>query len=183
MTAVDRFRRNIQIASAPTVPIIHEMADDRSPASPLTPDPSGPPPEGILWEGSPSSWQNFWWWFSIVGIPVAIWKHIVLKTTRITLTSQRLKIRSGFFNRVTEEIELYRVKDWTTSEPLFQRVLGFGSVTVVTSDRTTPEITYRWIKDTRGFTEKLRDAVEAVRDRKRVRTLEVDEQGDSGFHH
>ena len=42
-------------------------------------------------------------------------------------------------------------------------------------------MTYRWLKDARGFSEKLRSAVEAVRDRKRVRALEVDEQDDGGF--
>ncbi len=149
-----------------------------SPDSP-TPAPSatapGPNTETILWEGAPSSWQNFWWWVSIIGIPVAIWKHLLLKTTRITLTTQRLRIRSGLLNKQTEEIELYRVKDWTHSEPLLQRLLGFGTVTVVSSDRTAPEVTYQWLKDARGFAENLRQAVEATRDRKRVRAIEMDE--------
>ena len=143
-----------------------------------TPSPGaapGAPSEVILWEGAPSSWQNFWWWVSIIGIPVAIWKHILLKTTHITLTNQRLKIRSGLLNKKMEEIELYRVKDWTHSEPLMQRLLGFGTVTVVSSDRTAPEVTYQWLKDAKDFAEKLRNAVEAVRDRKRVRAIEMDE--------
>lgn len=143
-----------------------------------TPNPNAAPgaqSEIVLWEGAPSSWQNFWWWVSIIGIPVAIWKHFLLKTTRITLTNQRLKIRSGLFNKKMEEIELYRVKDWTHSEPLMQRILGFGSVTVVSSDRTAPELTYNWLKDAKSFAEKLRNAVEAVRDRKRVRAIEMDE--------
>lgn len=147
-------------------------------SEPATPHPGadpGAPSETILWEGAPSSWQNFWWWISIIGIPVAIWKHVLLKTTQITLTNQRLKVRSGLFNRKMEEIELYRVKDWTHSEPLMQRMLGFGSVTVVSSDRTAPELTYHWLKDAKGFAEKLRNAVETVRERKRVRAFEMDD--------
>jgi len=156
----------------------------------MSPDPTTPipntvstpqPPETILWEGTPSSWQNFWWWISIIGIPVAIWQHLLLKTTRITLTTQRLKIRSGLFNKNMEEIELYRVKDWTHSEPFLQRLLGFGSVTVVSSDRTAPEVTYQWLRDAKELTEKLRTAVESVRDRKRVRAIEMDDQ-DGGFN-
>jgi len=139
------------------------------------------PSETVLWEGTPSSWQNFWWWISIIGIPVAIWNHLLLKTTRITLTTQRLRIRSGLFDKKTEEIELYRVKDWTHSEPFLQRMLGFGTVTVVSSDRTAPEVTYQWLKDARGFAELLRQAVEATRDRKRVRAIEMDEgEGTNG---
>lgn len=143
--------------------------------SPAAPASSTPPSEIVLWEGTPSSWQNFWWWLSIIGIPVALWKHLVLKNTRIILTNQRLKIRSGVFNKQTEEIELYRVKDWTFRQPFLQRVLGFGEVLVVSSDRTAPEVAYSWLKDGAAFAENLRTAVESVRDRKRVRSLEMDD--------
>ena len=145
--------------------------------------PGRPPPETVLWVGTPSSWQIFWWWISIIGIPVAIVKHLLLKSTQITLTTQRLKIRTGYFSHSLEEIELYRVKDWTASEPFLQRLLGYGSVKVVSSDRTAPEVTFRWIKDASGFAETLRSAVEAVRDQKRVRTLEVDDPHDGDGHH
>ena len=131
--------------------------------------------ETVIWEGTPSSWQNFWWWISIIGIPVALWQHLVLKNTRIILTTERLKIRSGIFNKVTEEIELYRVKDWTFRQPFLQRLLGYGEVTVVSSDRTAPELTYSWLKDAASFAEQLRQTVENVRDRKRVRSLDVDD--------
>ncbi len=153
-------------------------------AIPNSPEPaagSSAHEETILWEGTPSSWQNFWWWVSIIGIPVAIWQHIVLKNTRIRLTSQRLKIFTGVFNKHTEEIELYRVKDWTFSQPFLQRVLGYGQVNVVSSDRTAPNVTYGWLKDAKGLTEKLRASVEAVRDRKRVRALEVDDHEGDGL--
>jgi Bacterial PH domain len=155
------------------------MSDSTSP-SPATPSQSSTT-ETVLWEGAPSSWQNFWWWVSIIGIPVAIWKHILLKCTKIVLTTQRLKISSGLLNKVMEEVELYRVKDWTFHQPLFQRMLGFGSITIMSSDRSAPQLTYGWLKDAQGLSEKLRSAVEAVRDRKRVRALEVDDQDDSGF--
>lgn len=145
---------------------IHTMADSPFPSTSQ---------ENIIWEGSPSSWQNFWWWVSIIGIPVAIWQHLVLKNTRIILTTERLKIRSGIFNKVTEEIELYRVKDWTFRQPFMQRMLGYGEVMVVSSDRTAPEVTYSWLKDAASFAEQLRQAVEIVRDRKRVRSLDVDD--------
>ncbi len=135
--------------------------------------------ETVIWEGTPSSWQNFWWWISIIGIPVALWQHLVLKNTRIILTTQRLKISSGIFNKVTEEIELYRIKDWTYRQPFFQRIMGFGEVMVVSSDRTAPELTYSWLKDAGSFAEKLRHTVEIVRDSKRVRAFEMDD-ADSG---
>jgi uncharacterized membrane protein YdbT with pleckstrin-like domain len=153
------------------------MADQSNPAAPA----GTAATETILWESTPSSWQNFWWWISIIGIPVAIFKHIALKRTKITLTSQRITIRTGIFNIETEEIELYRVKDWAFREPLMQRLLGFGEVTVVSSDRTAPEITYRWLKDAQGLKEHLRAAVEAARQRRGVRELDLADQLDGGL--
>ncbi len=144
-----------------------------SPAPTPSPNPSSTAQsEVVIWEGTPSSWQNFWWWISIIGIPVALAKHIALKTTKITLTNQRLRIRSGIFSKTMEEIELYRVKDWTFTEPFLMRMLGYGSVQIMSSDRTAPEVNLAWLKDARVLSEHLRSAVEAVRDRKRVREID-----------
>jgi uncharacterized membrane protein YdbT with pleckstrin-like domain len=154
-----------------------------SPSSPSAPAPApAAASETVLWEGTPSSWQNFWWWLSIIGIPVAIAKHIGLKSTRITLTNQRLRIRSGIFNKTMEEIELYRVKDWTFTEPFLMRMMGYGSVQILSSDRSAPEVNLTWLKGAPALAESLRAAVESVRDRKRVREVDSDQTDASAGH-
>ncbi|MGI8605046.1 MAG: PH domain-containing protein [Verrucomicrobiales bacterium] len=150
-----------------------------------TPPPASPGEEQVLWRGSPSQWQNFWWWLScllIIPIPIAIWKWLILINTDIALTNQRLKIRRGVFNKETEEVELYRVKDWTIEEPFLQRMLGKGSVRMETSDRTAPTLTLPWLDDPRRFGDLLRTAVELIRDRKRVREVDYQDEhpGDGG---
>jgi uncharacterized membrane protein YdbT with pleckstrin-like domain len=135
----------------------------------------------MLWQGAPSQWQNFWWWVScllVVPIPIAIWKAIVLKNTEITLTNQRLKIRTGVFSKEIEEVELYRVKDWALKEPFIQRILGRGTIQMETSDRTAPQVSLAWVEQASALGDKLRQAVEIARDRKRVR--EIDAVDDSG---
>ena len=132
--------------------------------------------EAILWEGTPSQWQNFWWYLScllVVTIPVAIWKGLAVKNFRITLTRQRLRIRTGIFSKHNEDIELYRIKDWTLNEPFMQRMFKAGSVEVISSDRTAPELQLDWIQGATDFVEQLRQAVEAVRDKKRVREVDM----------
>ena len=132
--------------------------------------------EPILWEGSPSQWQNVGWWLScilILPIPVAIWKALSTKKFQISLTGQRLRIRSGIFSKHNEYVELYRIKDWTLNEPFTQRVFGSGVINILSSDRTTPKLHLTWIKGALGFVEKLRYSVEAVRDKKRVRELDM----------
>jgi len=132
--------------------------------------------EAILWEGTPSQWQNYWWYFTgilVITIPVAIWKGLAVKNFRITLTRQRLRIRTGILSKHNEDIELYRIKDWTLNEPFMQRMFKAGSVEVISSDRTAPELQIDWIQRASEFVEQLRQAVEAVRDKKRVREVDM----------
>ncbi len=147
------------------------------------PDPTHPPQvstpadeESVLWEGTPSQWQNFGWWLScllVIPIPIAIWKAVSIANYRITLTRQRLRIRSGIFSKHNEDIELYRVKDWSLKEPFLQRLFGAGEIEIISSDRTAPELTLSWIPGPGSLVETLRAAVEAVRDSKRVREVDM----------
>ncbi|MEZ5432322.1 MAG: PH domain-containing protein [Verrucomicrobiales bacterium] len=136
--------------------------------------------ERTLWEGSPSGWQLLGWWISlllVITLPIVWWKWLVQKNTRIRLTNQRLRLQSGVFSKQHEDIELYRVKDWIVTEPFWQRLLGCGTIAMVTSDRTAPEVTLEWLPEVTGFADSLRQAVEAVRDRKRVREVDFGEDG------
>lgn len=136
--------------------------------------------ETVLWEGNPSQWQNFGWFLScllILPIPIAFWKWLVLKNQRITLTSLRLRVRTGVFTKQNEDVELYRIKDWSMREPLKQRIFGKGTIHVLSSDRSAPDLRLMWISRPGEFVERLRAAVEAVRDSKRVRELDMGMQG------
>jgi uncharacterized membrane protein YdbT with pleckstrin-like domain len=143
------------------------------------------PDETILWEGSPSQWQNFGWWLScflILPIPFAMWRWIKTANHRITLTKQRLRIRTGVFSKQNEDIELYRIKDWSLQEPLNQRMFGKGKISIYSSDRSSPELHLNWVGKPSEFVEALRGAVESVRDTKRVRELDMG-LGDEEAHH
>ena len=59
-------------------------------------------------------------------------------------------------------------------QPLMLRLVGLGNVTMVTSDASTPTVAMRAIPGAEQVREKLRSAVQAERDRKRVRELDVD---------
>ena len=61
-------------------------------------------------------------WPAILVVP--FWKWLVVRCTEMTLTNQRLKIRSGVFSRKTNELELYRVKDTTLDEPFILRLVS-----------------------------------------------------------
>ena len=53
-------------------------------------------------------------------------------------------------------------------------ILGLGNLHLVTSDAANPELSIEAVKEIEIIREQLRKAVEAARDRKRVRQMDVD---------
>lgn len=133
--------------------------------------------ERIEWTGHPSQWQNLGWFLScllLIPIPWAFWKWLETRNVLYTLTDQRLKFTRGVLTKVTEDLELYRVRDTKFEQRLFERMLGLGRIHLFTTDETSPEVELPFIKDAESVREKIRGLVEARRDAKRVRYLDAE---------
>ena len=181
--------------------------------SPVDPPIPAAVAETTLWSGHTSQWVHFWYYFfclllaggigfaaTVFGlatagigmlgylaliIPLLMWmiRWWATKCTTYELTSQRLRIRSGILNKKTDEMELFRVRDYTMEQPFLLRLVGLGNMTLITSDATTPTLVMRAIPGVEAVREKLRSAVQNERDRKRVRQLDVDNVEDGGALH
>jgi uncharacterized membrane protein YdbT with pleckstrin-like domain len=110
---------------------------------------------------------------SLVPAVYAFWKWMEVKSTKLTLTDQRLIIRSGIFTKITNETELYRVRDTSIEEPFFYRLFGVGNVIVYSTDEAEGKLHFNaynkphWIKD------QIRNNAEISRQRKRWGTDNV----------
>ena len=69
-----------------------------------------------------------------------------LSFTRYALTEDRLFLDTGFFNLRSEEILLYRVRDINLRRSLWQRIFGVGSIRVLSSDKSTPDLLIKNVK-------------------------------------
>ena len=96
-----------------------------------------------------------------------------LSFTRYALTDDRLFLSVGFFSVKDEEILLYRIRDISTKRTLWQKLLGVGTVTVVSSDKTMPTLEIKNIKDPIFFKELLHKQVEEMKIQRRVRLGEI----------
>ena len=96
-----------------------------------------------------------------------------LSFTRYALSEDRLFLSVGFLNIKDEELLLYRVRDINTSRNLWQRMFGVGTITVSSSDKTTPSLELRNIKDPMAVKEMLHEQVEEMKIRRRVRFGEI----------
>lgn len=104
--------------------------------------------------------------------------------TSYELTTERLIIRSGFLVRRREEVELFRVRDFSLSRPLHWLVLGLGTVGLTTRDQSAPNILIGPIAAPETRLDELRRATVARQNRVRFREVEVSSAGDDleGLH-
>ena len=137
--------------------------------------------EKEIWKGSPSQWTNFgtyvfcilFCWL-IIPIFIALWRFLVVKTWKIEITDQRLIEEKGVLSKTTDELELYRVKDIRLDQPFFLRLVGLSNIIMATSDRSHSVVKIPAIKDGKNLREQLRVAVDARRDKKRVRETDFE---------
>jgi membrane protein YdbS with pleckstrin-like domain len=137
--------------------------------------------EEIVWCGTSSQWRNFgvyllcglFCWL-IVPIFFALVYYLRTRCKVFELTTQRLKITSGIFTKITETLELYRVKDIETRQPFFSRLVGIENVQMTTSDVSSPSVLIEAVPSSVGFADKLRNQVEIIRQQKRVREIDIE---------
>ena len=106
-------------------------------------------------------------------IIAAIWVNNLMVTYE--LTEDRLILRKGIFVKSIDEIELYRVKDVRMDFTLVNQWAGIGTLSVDSSDETTRDgpLAIPHIERAAERREELRRLVDAARQKRRVRELDV----------
>jgi len=101
------------------------------------------------------------------------WWHRASKLYRIT--THRIVVETGVLSKRLEQIDLYRIADYTADRPFLQRVMGTGNLLLKTFDKSTPELHMREIKtDVVALYEKLRVATEAEKAKRGVRMIDYE---------
>jgi uncharacterized membrane protein YdbT with pleckstrin-like domain len=107
-------------------------------------------------------------------LALALARYLRTKSTVYELTNERLKITEGVFSKVTDTLELYRVKDLETRQPFSSRLCGLEDVQLNTSDTSTPFVIIDSVPTKLGLGDKIRNAVETIRAQKGVREIDVE---------
>ncbi len=96
-----------------------------------------------------------------------------LSFTRYSMSEDRLFTSVGFLNIKDDEVLLYRVRDIDTERTLWQRLFGVGTVTVMSSDKTMPNLVLKNVKDPVFVKELIHKQVEEMKIQRRVRVGEI----------
>jgi len=101
------------------------------------------------------------------------WFQTLGKSYRIT--PRRIVVETGVLSKKLEQIDLYRVADYTVDRPFGQRIMGTGNLLLKTFDKTTPELNVMAIKtDVVKLYERVRAATEADKARRGVRMVDYE---------
>lgn len=109
----------------------------------------------------------------IAGIVIAVLWTIMFAmyayqrlSVRYTLTSQRFVHERGILSRQTDRVEVIDVDDVSFRQGLIERMLNVGTIELVSSDRTDPNLKLRGIDDVKRVADMI-DEARRVERRKR----------------
>ncbi|KQZ64270.1 hypothetical protein ASD67_07170 [Sphingopyxis sp. Root1497] len=112
-----------------------------------------------------------------VGVGLIIILAIWVRNLDVTyeLTEDRLILRKGIFVKSIDEIELYRVKNVRMDFTLVNQWAGIGTIGLDSSDETTRDgpLVIPHVERAAERREELRRLVDAARQKRRVRELDV----------
>jgi uncharacterized membrane protein YdbT with pleckstrin-like domain len=120
-----------------------------------------------------------WGWYPLiltgVAVLIVLWKWIQNMSALYEITPERLIVRRGIIFKSIDEIELYRIKDVRMDFSLLNQWAGIGNICVTSSDETTRvgDLVMRHIENALARREELRRLVDAARQRRGVREIDM----------
>src|SRR6266481_4093272 len=131
----------------------------------------------FLERGSSPQIRNFSPYILILlAVPIFIAgkRYLQTKCKIYELTTERLKTTEGVFSKVTDTLELYRIKDIETQQPFLYRMCAIENVQLNTSDASSPDVFMEAVPHGAGLANKIRNRVETIRQQKGVREIDVE---------
>ena len=140
------------------------------------------PSTGRWLVGSFAGWLVLLSCVILIGIPILLLIWLNRRFTVYRITDQRIILEHGVLFRKIDEIELYRVKDVRLDFSLLNQMVNIGTISLNSSDASTNgnPMTMPHIWDARKHRETLRTLVEAIRQRRGVKELDMQGGSDVG---
>ena len=133
--------------------------------------------EELLFEGRSATIPNLTTVVLVI-VTLGLWMIVCWIRTlgcSYRITTRRIVVESGVLSKRLEQIDLYRIVDYTVDRPFGQRLLGTGNLLLKTLDKTSPALNVRNIKtDVVALYERLRVATEADKVRRGVRMVDYE---------
>ena len=116
-----------------------------------------------------------WWVFVaavVVGLCILMVPWLRVKSVAYKISNYRIDIEHGIISRDIDTLEIWHVEDVRFHQSILDRILGVGSITVISHDDTTPEVLLRGLPHPKSLFETLKQRIIAVKRQRGV--LKVD---------
>jgi membrane protein YdbS with pleckstrin-like domain len=118
-------------------------------------------------------WKDGLPWIILATLLIAavhlVFRFLEIRSVKYFISTSRIRITTGILDRHVKEIELYRIQDTSAFQSLFSRILGKGSLFIVSGDKSEPRIEIKSVPNHEELREKLRNAVLSARQKAKVR--------------
>jgi uncharacterized membrane protein YdbT with pleckstrin-like domain len=139
--------------------------------------PASDEPERVLFEGNPALIPSLGALMITVltlGLALIVFA-IRRRSTHYRITTERVVVERGLFNKRIDQIDIYRINDYVVDLPFSQRLMGTGNLVLEAMDKTTPHIHLTGLgTDVRVLYEELRKATEVQKRARGVRVVDYE---------
>ena len=134
---------------------------------------------GILWIllgamviAAPIAWSVWkhhtllWWVYLacvIVGLVMFLIPWLRVKSIRYRISNYRINFERGLIGKSIDTLELWHVEDVRVYQSILDRILGVGSITVISHDDTTPHLLLRGLPNPRPLFDSVKQRIIAVK--------------------
>lgn len=145
--------------------------------------------EQFIWRGTPSQHLNIpifavcglvFLIFSSLNIVIGLiplayagWKYYELSSNVYELTTERLIVQKGTFSRITDQLELHRIRDYRLHEPIHLRFFGLSNIELITDDRTDPILMLNAISNGKTLLREIRKNAEIRKQQNPNRDIDI----------
>jgi membrane protein YdbS with pleckstrin-like domain len=117
------------------------------------------------------------WWVTlaciVIGILIMTIPWFATKFVRYRISNYRIDFERGLLSKDIDTLELWHVEDINFHQSLLDRMLGVGTITVISHDDTTPRLHLRSLPKARPLFDQLKQRVIAVKRQRGVIKMDV----------
>jgi membrane protein YdbS with pleckstrin-like domain len=137
---------------------------------------------GLILMAAPFVYRGFtgeWWpwWVNVplvvIGIGMMFVPLLLIKSIRYRVSNYRIDYERGILSRRVDTLELWHVDDLSLHQSLLDRMLGVGTITVRSNDKSTPTLLLSGVPHPRPLFDNLKQRVIAVKRQRGVIKMDM----------
>jgi hypothetical protein len=109
----------------------------------------------------------------VVGLLIMWVPVLIIRSVRYRISNYRIDYERGIFGKKIDTLELWHVEDIRMEQKFIERLLGVGTILVISNDTSTPKLPLHGIPHPRPLFESLKQRIIAVKRQRGVVKMDM----------